>query len=279
MLQVSPLLGAAELDHVVTAVLAEVEGLGALDSLLRDSAVTDVLVNGPGPVWVERHGRLEPTTTVLTRAEVDRLIERLLGPLGLRVDRASPFVDARLPDGSRLHAVVPPIAVDGPYLAVRRFGARAIALASFAPPGVVNVLTSAVADRQTIVVSGGTGAGKTTLLNALATAIPKANGSSRSKRPPSCGCPKRTSCDSKRGRRMPKGSGARRSASSCAPRSGCGPTGSWWARCAAARHYCRNVPNGLLRANAGLWRGVGRRFPAPCLRRGADWGVPPLRPE
>jgi pilus assembly protein CpaF len=123
-------------------------------------------------VWVERGGVLERTDVVLSTAAIDHAIERIVAPLGLRADRSSPLLDARLPDGSRVNAVVPPLAVDGPCLTIRRFGPRAVALAELCPPGVAALLGWAVAAHLNIVVVGGTGAGKTTLLNALAAAIP-----------------------------------------------------------------------------------------------------------
>ncbi|CAN5839323.1 hypothetical protein BH23ACT1_BH23ACT1_13080 [soil metagenome] len=168
----APLLGGAALDAVVGAVTARVQGLGPLDPLLADPEVSEVMVNGPGPVWVERRGRLERVETNLDTATIERLIERVVGPLGLRIDRSSPLVDARLPDGSRVNAVVPPLAVDGPCLTIRRFGARRLTLAEVCPPGVAELLAWAVRSRANVLVSGGTGAGKTTLLNALGAEIP-----------------------------------------------------------------------------------------------------------
>ena len=129
------------------------------------------MVNGPGPVWVERRGRLEATSTILDTETIELLIEQTVAPLGRRIDRSSPMVDARLADGSRLNAVVPPVAVDGPYVTIRRFSVRPVPLEHFAPPGVVAVLRWAVSARCNLVVSGGAGAGKTTLLNALAASI------------------------------------------------------------------------------------------------------------
>jgi pilus assembly protein CpaF len=169
----APLLGQLEVDAAVATVVAALEGLGPLEPLVRDAAVTDVLVNGDGSVWVERRGRLEQTAVVLGRADVERLIERIVAPLGLRADRASPLVDARLPDGSRVHAVVPPLAVDGPCLTIRRFGAVDVGLSSFASAAVAALLRDAVRRGANVVVAGGTGAGKTTLLNALAAEIPR----------------------------------------------------------------------------------------------------------
>jgi pilus assembly protein CpaF len=162
-----PLLPLAAASEVAGAVAARVEGLGPVEDLLADPAVSEVMVNGPGRVWVERAGRLEATTVELDRAAIDLLVERVVAPLGLRVDRSSPVVDARLPDGSRIHVVVPPLAVDGPVITIRRFGARPIRLHELCPPGVAELLAWAVRSRANILVSGGTSAGKTTLLNAL----------------------------------------------------------------------------------------------------------------
>ncbi|MDQ6698214.1 MAG: CpaF family protein [Actinomycetota bacterium] len=167
-----PFLSSAAVDAVVERVLARVGGLGPLDPLLADPAITEVMVNGPGPVWVERHGRLERTEVILQTATIEHLIERIVGPLGLRVDRSSPLVDARLADGSRVNAVVPPLAVDGPCLTIRRFGARPIELEELTSAPVAELLRWAVRSRSNVVVSGGAGAGKTTLLNALAASIP-----------------------------------------------------------------------------------------------------------
>ncbi len=171
--QEAPLLAEPAVEACVAAVSARLRGLGALEPVLADPAVSEVMVNGAGPVWVERHGRLEVTPVTLTAVEVDVLIERVVGPLGLRVDRASPIADARLPDGSRVNVVVPPLAVDGPCVTIRRFGARAVRLDELAAPGIEGLLRWAVASRCNIVVSGATGAGKTTLLNALASVAPR----------------------------------------------------------------------------------------------------------
>src|SRR5205809_7871580 len=147
---------------------APVRSFGAIDGLLCDESVTEVMVNGPGEVWVERSGQVERGGVTLDRAAIEHLIERVVGPLGLRVDRSSPLVDARLPDGSRVNIVVPPLAVDGPCITIRRFGPAPVPLESFCAPPVLRLLEQGVRTRANIVVAGGTGAGKTTLLNALA---------------------------------------------------------------------------------------------------------------
>jgi pilus assembly protein CpaF len=167
----APLLGSAAADAAIAAVLADVSGLGPLEPLLADTEVSEVMVNGPGLVWVERRGRLERTSVSLEANEIAHLIEKVVGPLGLRVDRSSPAVDARLADGSRVHAIVPPLAVDGPYLTIRRFREVAVVLEDFCSAPVAALLRSAVAERRNVIVCGGTGSGKTTLLNALAAEI------------------------------------------------------------------------------------------------------------
>lgn len=169
----SPLAHEDEVQAVVDAVL----GLGPLEALLRDPTISDVLVDGAGDVHVERIGRLEPTGIAMTPGEVVAAVGRVITPLGLRLDRASPTVDARLPDGSRLHAVVPPVAVDGPIVAIRRFTAAVADVEGLVGSGSITadgaeVLRHAVDTRSTVLVTGGTGAGKTTLLNVLSTAIP-----------------------------------------------------------------------------------------------------------
>ena len=147
-------------------------GLPAIDRWLDDDDVTDVGVNGAGVVWVERAGQVTLTGERVRRDQVELVLERIVTPLGLRVDRSQPIVDARLADGCRVHAVVPPASVDGPCLAIRRFAARPVPLDAFCASEVAATLSSAVADGRSILVSGGTGSGKTTLLNSLAAYLP-----------------------------------------------------------------------------------------------------------
>ena len=167
-----PLLPARGVAEVARAVAARVQGLGPLDALLADPDVTEVMVNGPGPAWVERRGVVEETDVVLDAPEVHLLVERIVGPLGLRADPSCPLADARLADGSRVNIVMPPLAVDGPCLTIRRFAARDIPLAAQCPPGVHELLAWSVQARANLVVSGGTGSGKTTLLNAIGALLP-----------------------------------------------------------------------------------------------------------
>ena len=130
----APLLPDDRVEAAVGRALDRVAGLGALEPLLADPAVSEVMVNGGGSVWVERSGRLERCPLVIDEATVLHLIERILAPLGRRIDRSSPLVDGRLPDGSRVNAVIPPVAVDGPCLTIRRFGVVPVPLAAFGPP-------------------------------------------------------------------------------------------------------------------------------------------------
>lgn len=168
----APLLDKVALDSTVASLQARLSGMGPLEALLGDPSVSEVMVNGGGGVWVERNGRIEETDLVLDEPTVLHVIEKIVAPLGLHVDRASPMVDARLADGSRVNAIIRPLAIDGPCLTIRRFGARRIGLDEFGSPGLAALLQWAVRARMNIVVSGGAGSGKTTLLNALAAQIP-----------------------------------------------------------------------------------------------------------
>lgn len=163
-----PLLSPDNVADLSERVMADLHGFGRLDRLLNDPHVTEVMVNGPGPVWVERDGAIHATELVISSREIGRISERIVTPLGLRVDRSSPMVDARLPDGSRVNIVVPPLAIDGPYITIRRFAARTLPVTDFTDAATARYLQKAVQAKANIVVSGGTGAGKTTLLNALA---------------------------------------------------------------------------------------------------------------
>jgi len=164
----APVMPMRDSQAVAARVHARVAGLGPLQPIVDDPAVTDVLINGAGPVWVERHGTLMPTTVIVSADEVDLIVERILGPLGLRVDRANPIVDGRLADGSRIAVVGPPLSVDGLIVSIRRFSAEVIPLDAFGPPAVVDLIDLLVRTRANLVVFGATGTGKTTLLRAVA---------------------------------------------------------------------------------------------------------------
>ena len=151
---------------------AEALGLGPLEPLLADPDVTEVMIVGSGRVYVERHGVIESVETELPSATVLRIVERILAPLGLRLDRASPMVEARLADGTRVHAVIPPLAIDGPCVTIRRFTPRVFEVEDFdVSSPAAEFLRSAVRQKLTVVISGGTSTGKTTMLNALAGAV------------------------------------------------------------------------------------------------------------
>jgi pilus assembly protein CpaF len=177
----APLAGADTVDKAVDAIV----GLGPLEGPLSDPDVTDVLVNGPDEVWIERKGELVKTDIVFRDADdIVAMVRRVIAPLGLRIDRAEPAVDARLADGSRLHAVIPPAAVDSPpaavdspIVAIRRFHPSVSSLDDLVErgsvePQVATQLRDAVGERKNLLIAGATGAGKTTLLNVLSAEIP-----------------------------------------------------------------------------------------------------------
>jgi pilus assembly protein CpaF len=170
-------LSAIERDEVVEQVVWEVTGLGPIEPLTRDPSVSDILVNGPKSVYVERGGKLEKTgITFRDNAHLLTIIDRIVSKVGRRVDESQPMVDARLADGSRVNAIIPPLAIDGPVLSIRRFSAsigprKLVEFGAMSPP-MLRLLAACVVSRLNIVVSGGTGAGKTTILNALSSFIP-----------------------------------------------------------------------------------------------------------
>jgi len=166
-----------ERDALITDVLHEIFGLGPLEALLKDPEISDILVNRHNQVYVERDGRLEETEIVFQNdAHLFRIIERIVSLVGRRIDESSPMVDARLKDGSRVNAIIPPLALDGPVLSIRRFrtdriGAQDLVDRLSLTQPMLDFLKSTVAARLNIIVSGGTGAGKTTLLNALSSFV------------------------------------------------------------------------------------------------------------
>lgn len=172
LLDENPLLDEPTIESLVARLDAQLSGYGVLQPFCADPDVTDIVVNGPGPIWVERHGMLERTDSSIGADELDSVIERILGPIGLRADRVNPIVDGRLPDGSRVCVVIPPLALGGPFVAIRRFSARRLPLSAFGNDDVVSLVTAMVERRANIVVFGSTGSGKTTLLNALASLLP-----------------------------------------------------------------------------------------------------------
>ena len=171
------LLGRDTRDELAARIVRDTVGLGPLEDLLADPSVEEVMVNGPDQVYVERAGRIEEVDVRFPdEEELRNAIERILAPLGRRIDELSPMVDARLADGSRVNVVIPPLSVDGPALSIRRFGAARPGPRELVERGSLSItqcelLEQGVEDRRSILVSGGTGAGKTTLLNALSSFI------------------------------------------------------------------------------------------------------------
>ena len=170
-------LSATEREEIVEQIIYEVTGLGPIEPLFRDGTISDILVNGPKDVYIERRGKLSRTKiTFRDNAHLLSVIDRIVSRVGRRVDESSPMVDARLADGSRVNAIIPPLALDGPVLSIRRFGAELTAQDLVArgamTESMLTLLASCVLARLNILISGGTGSGKTTLLNALSSFIP-----------------------------------------------------------------------------------------------------------
>ncbi len=165
-------------DALTLAVIYELTGLGPLEPLLEDASISEIMVNGPSQVYVERRGRLTRTEVVFDDdGHLRRIIERILAPLGRRVDESAPMVDARLQDGSRVNVILPPLAVHGPTLTIRKFSRQPLTVADLIRLGTLTpqsaaFLRACVTGRLNILVSGGTGSGKTTTLNALSSFIP-----------------------------------------------------------------------------------------------------------
>ena len=172
-------LSASEKEKIQSDLLDEVFGLGPLEALLRDPRVSDILVNSKDVVYIERGGKLEKTDIVFRDdRHVMQIIDRIVSKVGRRIDESSPMVDARLPDGSRVNAIIPPLALDGPAVSIRRFGTGPLSVDALVElksvsPEMMHVLAAAVRARISILISGGTGAGKTTFLNMLSQYIPQ----------------------------------------------------------------------------------------------------------
>jgi pilus assembly protein CpaF len=171
-------LSFAERERLAREILDEIFGLGPLEPLLKDPTISDILVNRYDKVYVERAGKLEPTgLSFKDDAHLMQIIDRIVSRVGRRVDESSPMVDARLPDGSRVNAIIPPLAIDGPCLSIRRFGrdpitARQLIENKSLTEPMLELLSAMVKGRLNLLISGGTGAGKTTLLNVLSGFIP-----------------------------------------------------------------------------------------------------------
>src|SRR6266480_2486325 len=174
----NPLLNRMERERLIDEVLDETFGFGPLEMLLKDPTISDILVNGPHKIYVERRGKLEKTDVKFRDNDhLMQIIDRIVSKVGRRVDETSPMVDARLPDGSRVNAIIPPLALDGSSLSIRRFGANPLKLEDLLnfkafTPEMAMLLEACIKARLNIIISGGTGSGKTTLLNTLSSFIP-----------------------------------------------------------------------------------------------------------
>jgi pilus assembly protein CpaF len=172
------LLNRNERERLVDEVLDETFGLGPLETLLKDSSVSDILINGPRHVYVERRGKMEKTPVMFRDNDhLMKIIDRIVSRVGRRVDETCPMVDSRMADGSRFNAIIPPLALDGACVSIRRFGANPLKLENLLAfkaftPEMVMLLEGAIKARLNIIISGGTGSGKTTLLNTLSSFIP-----------------------------------------------------------------------------------------------------------
>src|SRR5687768_5108769 len=171
------LLNRNERDRLIEEVLDETLGFGPLEFLLKDTAISDILINGPKNIYVERRGKLERTNVEFRdNKHLLQIIDRIVSRVGRRVDEVCPMVDARLPDGSRVNAIIPPLALDGPAVSIRRFGSNPLKLEDLLnfkafTPEMVMLLEGAIKARLNMIISGGTGSGKTTLLNTLSSFI------------------------------------------------------------------------------------------------------------
>jgi pilus assembly protein CpaF len=171
-------LNEMERRQIIQDIQDEILGLGPIEPLLSDSSVSDILVNGPRQIYVERHGKIEITPVQFDNDQhLLRVIDKIVSRVGRRVDEMSPMVDARLPDGSRVNAVIPPLAIDGPLLSIRRFSATPLTIHDLLAfdtlsPEIADLIQGLVKARVNLLVSGGTGSGKTTLLNVMSASIP-----------------------------------------------------------------------------------------------------------
>src|SRR5579862_3332451 len=174
----NPLLNRMERERLIDEVLDETFGFGPLEMLLKDPTISDILINGPHKIFVERRGKLEKTDVKFRDNEhLLQIIDRIVSKVGRRVDETSPMVDARLPDGSRVNAIIPPLALDGPSMSIRRFGANPLKLEDLLnykafTPEMAMLMEACMKARLNVIISGGTGCGKTTLLNTLSSFIP-----------------------------------------------------------------------------------------------------------
>ncbi|MCA9114675.1 MAG: CpaF family protein [Planctomycetaceae bacterium] len=174
----NPLLNRSERERLIEEVLDETFGFGPLEILLKEEGVADIMINGPKNIFIEQNGRIKKSNVVFRDNEhLMQILDRIVSKVGRRIDETSPMCDARLPDGSRVNAIIPPLALDGPSLTIRRFGSNPLTLEDLLrfgafTPEMVMLLEGAMKARLNVLISGGTGSGKTTLLNTLSSFIP-----------------------------------------------------------------------------------------------------------
>ena len=174
----NPLLNRSERERLIEEVLDETFGFGSLELLLKEEGVSDIMINGPKHVFIEKDGRIQRSdVTFRDNDHLMQILDRIVSKVGRRIDETSPMCDARLPDGSRVNAIIPPLALDGPSLTIRRFGSNPLTLENLLnfgafTPEMVMLMEGAIKARLNIIISGGTGSGKTTLLNTLSSFIP-----------------------------------------------------------------------------------------------------------
>jgi len=200
-----------ERSRLFEQISAEILGLGPIQILLEDDSITEIMVNGAKNIYVERGGKVfRAPVTFESNEHVMRILDRIVSPLGRRIDESSPYVDARLPDGSRVNAVIPPISLVGPVITIRKFSRNPITVDQLIKFGTISLeavtfLEACVKSRVNIVISGGTGSGKTTLLNVLSGYIPVMSVLSLLKMQPSCNCARNMWSLSSPARRISKG--------------------------------------------------------------------------
>jgi pilus assembly protein CpaF len=238
----------AERVRMLEQITDEIIGLGPLEPLLRDESITEVMVNGPRQVYIERSGKLELTNVVFQNDDhVMRIIDRIIAPIGRRVDESSPMVDARLTDGSRVNAIIPPLSLVGPVITIRKFSASPFTVDDLirfgtATADMFDFLRACVEARLNIFVSGGTAPARRRPSTSFHRSSRTTSGSSRSRTPPSCSSARSTSSRSSRAHPTSRARAPSRSESSCATPCACGLTGSSSASVVPVRRWTCSRP-------------------------------------
>ena len=244
----NPLLNRSERERLIEEVLDETFGFGPLEILMKEEGVADIMINGPKNVFVEKKGRIQKSdVTFRDDDHLLQILDRIVSRVGRRVDETSPMVDARLPDGSRLNAIIPPLALDGPSLTIRKFGSKPLGLEDLLrfgafTPEMVMLLEGAIKARLNIIISGGTGSGKTTLLNTLSSSSRTTSASSPLRTRPNSPLAGARCCGWRPGRRTSKARGGSRRPTWSRTPCVCDPTGSSSANAAAPNRWTCSRP-------------------------------------